>query len=46
MKDKKIKFHNEAHRKNYELAMKARSERKHKLDSKTMIEQMRSNSKD
>lgn len=44
--DKEIKFHNEAHRKNYEGVIKNRSEQKQKLDSKTMIEQMRKNSKD
>lgn len=43
---KNIKFHNEAHRKNYELSMKDRSERKLPLDSKAMIEQMKRTSKD
>jgi len=41
-----IKFHNEAHKKNYEKEMKARSDQKQPLDSKTMIEQIRKNSKD
>jgi len=43
-----VKFHNEAHRKNYEGIMKLREENRKKppLDSKTMIEQMRRNSKD
>ena len=43
---KEIKFHNKAHRKNYEKVMKAKSENKQPIDSKTMIEQMRKNSKD
>lgn len=43
-----IKFHSEAHRKNYEGIMKLREENKKKppLDSKTMIEQIRKNSRD
>jgi hypothetical protein len=43
-----VKFHSEAHRKNYEGIMKLREENKKKppLDTKTMIEQMLRNSKD
>lgn len=45
--DKEIKFHSEAHRKNYEGIMKLREENSKKppLDTKTMIDQMRKNSK-
>lgn len=41
-----IKFHSEAHRKNYEGIMKERSERKQPLDFETILEQIRKNSKD
>lgn len=43
-----IKFHSEAHRKNYEGIMKLREENKKKppLDFETILEQMRKNSKD
>lgn len=43
-----IKFHSEAHRRNYEGIMKLREENKKKppLDFETMYQQMKKNSKD
>lgn len=41
-----IKFINDAHRRNYELAMKARTGRKLPLDPQEMIEQLKRTSKD
>jgi hypothetical protein len=43
---KEIKFHNEAHRKNYLLAMEAQSDKNQPKDFKVMIEQMKRTSKD
>jgi hypothetical protein len=46
-KDKQpIKFKTEAHRKNYEGVMKARSERKLPIDYDKMMADLRKNSKD
>jgi hypothetical protein len=44
--EKSIKFHNEAHKKNYKLAMEAQSDKNQPKDLKIMIEQMKRTSKD
>lgn len=45
-REDQIKFHSEAHKKNYQLAMEAQSDKNQPKDSKVMMEQIQKKTKD